>query len=91
VRDILGDLLIIESQILRRNMTNIISLLKHGCALLCGAHTTVASTDKIMRMVGAFFAHRGASVSCKSPAPAHSHHSQPSSQARSLAETQSMA
>ena len=43
-------------------MTNIISLLKHGCALLCGAHTTVASTDKIMRMVGAFFARIAAQV-----------------------------
>ncbi len=45
----------LDIQILRRNMTNAISLFKHGCALVRGASAADPSIDKTLRLIEAFF------------------------------------
>ncbi|UNI17847.1 hypothetical protein JDV02_004161 [Purpureocillium takamizusanense] len=42
-------------EILRRNMTNAISLFKHGCALVRSVSATDPSIDKTLRLIEAFF------------------------------------
>ncbi|KAL2125992.1 hypothetical protein VTI74DRAFT_2005 [Chaetomium olivicolor] len=43
-------------EILRRNMTNAISLFKHGCALVRGTSAADLLIDKTLRLIEAFFA-----------------------------------